>query len=129
MRSTLPCRFVESHHLGEAGPPPVSHLPVSHLPVSHPRRTNPALAQVIDKLNADHVVVAGHLEQVEAAAKAPGELDTPQQRSRLVNALETLARDPLAHLDFEEEQIRPTLRTWTGWAPRTNSPAAANAAN
>src|SRR5262249_24425552 len=98
------CRFVEAHHFGE-----------THHLFPHLRRINPDLAAVLDKLDADHVAVAGHLEQVEAAAKALGELGTPEQRSRLVNALEALARDLLAHLDFEEERLGPTLRTLTHW--------------
>jgi iron-sulfur cluster repair protein YtfE (RIC family) len=98
------CRFVEAHHFGE-----------THHLFPHLRRANPALATVIDKLDADHTAVAGHLEQVEAAARALGEFGTPEQRSRLVNALNVLARDLLTHLDFEEEQLGPTLRTLTRW--------------
>jgi len=98
------CHFVESHHLAE-----------THHLFPRLRRINPALAPVIDKLDADHVVVAGHLEEIETAATALGELGTPEQRSRLIDSLETLSRDLLTHLDFEEEHISPTLRTLTHW--------------
>jgi hemerythrin superfamily protein len=98
------CRFVESHHLAE-----------TRLLFPRLRDSDPALEPVIDKLNADHVVVAGHLERVEAAARALDELGTPRRRSRLIDALDALSRDLLAHLDFEEEQVAPTLRTWARW--------------
>ncbi|UIX31947.1 hemerythrin domain-containing protein [Streptomyces sp. GQFP] len=98
------CQFVESHHMGE-----------THHWFPELRRSNPALGPVIDKLDADHVVIADHLEEVEAAAKALGHLKTAKERSRLINAIESLSRDLLAHLAFEEEQVNPTLRTWTRW--------------
>jgi hypothetical protein len=98
------CHFVEGHHYGET-----EHWFPELV------RTNPALAPVVDKLNADHIVVAAHLEAVHAAGDALAELDTPEQRSRLVCALEDLSRDLLAHLAYEEEQVSPTLRTWTRW--------------
>jgi iron-sulfur cluster repair protein YtfE (RIC family) len=98
------CRFVESHHLYE------SH---HWFPVL--LRKNPALGPVIDKLNADHEVVAGHLEAVADASAALGELDAPQRRQQLVDAIEVLARDLLEHLDLEEERLNPTLRGLTDW--------------
>ncbi len=98
------CRFVESHHLAETG-----HF------FPYLRRINPALGPVIEKLDADHVVVAGHLEEVEAAAATLVRTDGPEHRDALITALETLSRDLLVHLDFEEEQLNPTLRTLTRW--------------
>jgi hypothetical protein len=97
------CRFVHGHHTLED-----THL----FPAL--RRSNPALGPVVDKLEADHVVVARDLERIEAAA---GELvtGTGEARARLVDALNALADHLLAHLEYEEEQISPTLRTWTGW--------------
>jgi hypothetical protein len=95
------CRFVHGHHTLED-----THL----FPAL--RRSNPALGPVVDKLEADHVVVARDLERIEQAA---GELVGGGSRADLVEALTALADHLLAHLEYEEEQISPTLRTWTGW--------------
>jgi hypothetical protein len=47
--------------------------------------------------------------------RAIGGQEDGAPRQRLVDALERLAEDLLAHLRFEEEQISGTLRTWTRW--------------
>jgi hypothetical protein len=36
-------------------------------------------------------------------------------RLAIVTALRTLSEDLLAHLQYEEEHISDTLRTWTRW--------------
>lgn len=98
------CRFVHSHHHAE-----------SMMLFPELRRADPALDPVVDKLEADHVHVSGLLDEVEAAA---GDLDTaenPETRRWLAGALDTLSVDLLAHLQYEEEQISPTLRTWAAW--------------
>ena len=75
------------------------------------RRVNPALRPVIDKLEADHVAVAGHLDQVEAAA---GRIVADEAaRADLATALAGLAAHLLTHLDYEEDNLAPTLRRLT----------------
>jgi hypothetical protein len=98
------CRFVHLHHHTE-----------SALLFPELRRTNPALSPVVDKLEADHAAVSDLLDEVEAAARALSGREDPSIRKRLVGALHSLATDLLAHLQYEEEQISGTLRTWTHW--------------
>jgi hemerythrin-like domain-containing protein len=81
------------------------------------RRSNPALGPVVDKLEADHRDVSVHLAAVEAASEELAQDPGAEVRHRLVQALQALAADLLTHLDFEEEQISPTLRTWDRWPP------------
>jgi hypothetical protein len=103
------CHFVELHHRLESA----ALFPAVRARV-------PDLGPVIDKLEADHQVVAGHLDDVEAAiralgaaGRARGAADGDSGRGDLIAALERLAADLLTHLDFEEESLGPTLRTWT----------------
>jgi hypothetical protein len=70
---------------------------------------------VVDKLEADHAHVSGLLDEVEAASHQLGQAGEPAARGRLVTALRTLSADLLAHLEYEEEHISGTLRTWTRW--------------
>jgi hemerythrin-like domain-containing protein len=77
------------------------------------RRANPALHNIIDKLEADHVVVAGHLDAVEAAADRI--LTDESARTELADALRGLAEHLLTHLDYEEANITPTLRRLRAW--------------
>jgi hypothetical protein len=79
------------------------------------RRIEPALDAVVRRLDADHEVVARHLEEITVAADAVGELDTADRRARLIAGIGALAADLLTHLDFEEEQLSPVLRTLTQW--------------
>jgi hypothetical protein len=98
------CGFVHVHHHGED-----AHL----FPAL--RRSNPALGPVVDKLEADHRRVADILDEVESGADALVRQDTPAGRDRIVDALNTLAEHLLAHLDYEEKHISPTLRSWARW--------------
>jgi uncharacterized membrane protein YccC len=98
------CRFVHSHHTHE-----------SALLFPALRESNPALNPVVDKLEADHAHVSDLLDEVEAASQQLGQAGAPAARGRLVTALRTLSDDLLAHLQYEEEQISGTLRTWTRW--------------
>jgi hypothetical protein len=98
------CRFVHAHHHAES----VLLFPAL-------RRANPAIGSVVDKLEADHVAVAGLLDHVEAAAADLADADDPAVRQRLIAALQALSTDLLAHLAYEEENIADTLRTMTGW--------------
>jgi hypothetical protein len=98
------CRFVHSHHSLE-----------SAMLFPELRRMNPALGPVVDRLEADHASVSVLLDDVGAAAQALGERDEPQARERLTGALQRLSTELLEHLDYEEEHISDTLRTWTAW--------------
>jgi len=98
------CRFVHSHHHAE-----------SLLLFPGVRRASPSLNSVVDKLEADHAMVSDLLDEVAAAARALNRQDDTPTRQRLAGALQRLAVDLLAHLQYEEEQIYPTLRTWSRW--------------
>ncbi len=98
------CRFVHLHHHIED----VALFPEL-------RRTNPALNPVVDRLEADHRLVSDYLDVIEAVAKGLGRNDTAEARQQLVDALEALAEHLLAHLEYEEIEISPTLLQWTDW--------------
>jgi hypothetical protein len=98
------CRFVHSHHHAES----IMLFPAL-------RQANPALNPVVDKLEADHLSVSRLLGEVETAARALGEREDPAVRERLAGALNDLSTDLLAHLEYEEENISGTLRTWSRW--------------
>jgi hypothetical protein len=96
------CNLVHTHH----------HLEdVAFFPGL--RRVNPGLCPVIDKLEADHVIVARYLDQVETAAAGLGTDEAA--RAELIGALRGLAGHLLTHLDYEETSLAPTLRRLTGW--------------
>ena len=98
------CRFVHSHHHAE-----------SALLFPQLQRSNPALGPVVDKLEADHAAVSGLLDDVSTAAMELASQEEAATRKRLIDALTDLSTVLLAHLDYEEEQISDTLRSWTGW--------------
>lgn len=97
------CRFVHGHHSLEDQALFPALL-----------ESNPGLSLVIDKLEADHREIAVLLDEIEESI---GELqwdESPSPRQRLVGALDSLSENLLAHLDYEEEALSPTLRSWTG---------------
>lgn len=96
------CRLVHSHHNGEDA-----------LLFPYLRCFNPALATVVDRLQADHGVISNYLDEVEAATNRLG-LDE-SARITLAEALNGLAEHLLTHLDYEEASIIPTLQRMTGW--------------
>jgi hypothetical protein len=98
------CRFVHSHHHAE-----------SALLFPRLRLANPALGPVVDKLEADHATVSDLLDDVSAVAADLASHEEPTTRKRLIDALGDLSTVLLAHLDYEEEHIAGTLRTWAGW--------------
>jgi iron-sulfur cluster repair protein YtfE (RIC family) len=98
------CRFVHTHHTIED----MALFPAL-------RRANPGLGPVIDKLMADHRAVSRLLDEIEAGANALLVQDGTTARTRVVDALNDLATDLLAHLAFEEEAIGPTLLEWEEW--------------
>jgi iron-sulfur cluster repair protein YtfE (RIC family) len=93
------CRFVHSHHNAEDA----LFFPTL-------RAANPDLAPVVDKLEADHRTVSDLLDEVEAAAGGLDEDDDPS-RTRLADGLKELAAELLVHLDFEELEAGPTIRS------------------
>ncbi len=101
------CHFVHSHHQLES----MALFPGL-------RRVNPALNPVVDQLEADHLRISGQLTEVEAAAGALGEADDPAARAHLIQALQRLSDDLLAHLAYEEAEISGTLRTLSSWPLR-----------
>lgn len=98
------CRVVHAHHSLED----VHLFPAV-------RRADPALAAVVDRLEADHLKISDHLDAVEAATRNLGDADGPPERERLVAALDGLAEHLLAHLSFEEAAIGPILSQWRQW--------------
>jgi iron-sulfur cluster repair protein YtfE (RIC family) len=98
------CRFVHSHHNAE-----------DWLLFPALRRSSPAMEPVVDKLEADHREVSGHLDEVEAACDGLVRDDNTSARDRVVVSLNTLAEQLLAHLAYEEEAVAPTLRSWKYW--------------
>ena len=91
------CSLVHGHH---------HHEDAAWFPAL--RHVNPELHSVIDKLEADHVVVSGYLDAVAAAAARISTDDSA--RSVLADALRGLADHLLTHLDYEETSLAPTLR-------------------
>ena len=73
------------------------------------RATAPEIAAGVDRLEADHRVVAEHLRTVEDAAAGLTD-GLPGDRRRLVDALLRLETDLLDHLAREEALLRPVLR-------------------
>jgi iron-sulfur cluster repair protein YtfE (RIC family) len=98
------CRVVHAHH----GLEDADMFPAL-------RRSNPQLATVVDKLEADHRAISELLDDVEEAARQLDDATVNPARGRLVTALAQLEQDLLAHLAFEEESIASTMRRWEQW--------------
>jgi iron-sulfur cluster repair protein YtfE (RIC family) len=98
------CRVVHAHH----GLEDADMFPAL-------RRSNPALSTVLDKLESDHRVISGLLDEVEESAKLLDDTAANPARQRLVAALARLEVDLLAHLAFEEESVASTMRRWEQW--------------
>ena len=92
------CRFVHGHHSLED----VMLFPAV-------REAAPDIAREVDRLEADHRVIAEHLLAVEDAAAGLTD-GLPGDRRRLVDALRALEDDLLDHLSREEALLRPVLR-------------------
>jgi iron-sulfur cluster repair protein YtfE (RIC family) len=92
------CYFVHSHHNAE-----------NALFFPELRDTNPAINPVIDRLEAEHRRVSEQLNAVEAAAKALSDDDGEPARRAVADALRTLGDSLLAHLDYEERNLEPTV--------------------
>lgn len=95
------CRFVHMHHNAEDA----LFFPTL-------RAVNSDLAPVIDKLEDDHRLVSELLDSVESAAAA---LDDEQRSRQLLSErLDALAEELIAHLDYEELNAGPTIRSLDG---------------
>ncbi len=92
------CRFVHGHH----GLEDAALFPAV-------RAQAPAVAAEVDRLEADHRVIAEHLHVVEDAAAGLTD-GLPGDRRRLLEALRTLQTDLFDHLGREEALLRPVLR-------------------
>jgi iron-sulfur cluster repair protein YtfE (RIC family) len=95
------CRIVHTHHTIED----VALFPAI-------RRSKPELGSVVDRLESDHRKVSHLLDEIEAGADALLVQDGMTTRVRVVDALNDLTTDLLAHLEFEEEAIGPILLEW-----------------
>ena len=95
------CRFVHMHHNAE-----------DSLFFPRLRAANPDVNPVIDKLEADHRTVSDLLDEVEAAAADLDGEDMPARKC-LADGLRALAGELLAHLDYEELEAGPTIRSLT----------------
>ena len=93
------CRFVHSHHNLEDA----AFFPAL-------RQANPALDPVVDKLEADHRAVSDLLDAVEESADVLTKVDSEAVRRAVADALNALAAELLAHLEYEELNAGPTIR-------------------
>ncbi|GAA1518510.1 hypothetical protein GCM10009677_59900 [Sphaerisporangium rubeum] len=91
------CRVVHHHHSLESS----ALFPAL-------RRADPGLSDTVDRLEADHRKVADLLDRTEAVTGRLTE-ESAASRRDLVEALTELSDHLLAHLDFEEQAIGPTL--------------------
>jgi hemerythrin-like domain-containing protein len=86
------CRLVTGHHSLED----VAMLP-------HLRRVQPDLGPVIDRLEEEHVLIHGVLEEVDRAlVRFVGD---PAHGARLQDAVDLLTDTLLSHLSYEEHQL------------------------
>lgn len=93
------CNFVHSHHHAEDADF-----------FSELRETNPAINPVIDRLQSEHRRVSDDLDAVETAAHCLAEDDGRQARQAVVDTLQALRENLLAHLDYEELNVEATVR-------------------
>jgi iron-sulfur cluster repair protein YtfE (RIC family) len=98
------CRIMHAHHSIED----VMMFPAL-------QRVNPDLGPIVDKLMADHRQVSRLLDEIEASARALVLEDGTSIRVRIINALGDLATDLLAHLEWEEEALGPTILELEEW--------------
>ena len=83
------------------------------------RAADPSIGGLLDRMEADHLAIAGAMEQVVAAAT---EYETsPAGRDGVLHALSALRGVLDPHLRAEEDEILPiasatvTQQQWTGW--------------
>ena len=83
------------------------------------RRLNPGASDVLDQMDADHLAIAPHMEEVTAAASAYEKSATG--REALVSAVSDLRGTLDPHLRREEDEMMPivastlTAAQWDAW--------------
>ena len=90
------CRFVTGHHTLEDR----SVFP-------HLRRSDPALVPVLDRLEAEHLVIHDVLEQLDDALV--GLVSGTSGTAELHRVVDRLSTTLLDHLSFEEDELVPAL--------------------
>ncbi|ROP45042.1 hemerythrin domain-containing protein [Pseudokineococcus lusitanus] len=88
------CRVVTAHHTLED----VSMLP-------HLRAAEPGLGPVVDRLEAEHLVIAEVLERVDRALVAAVAEPGPEGVAAVGLAVDLLSDVLLSHLSYEEHQL------------------------
>lgn len=96
------CHFVHGHHHHE-----------DQLWFPTLRRLNPDLHAVIDRLQSDHKIVSKLLDEIEAIAARI--VEDESARPQLVQALNRLSEHLLAHLEYEETHLAPTVNRIQSW--------------
>jgi iron-sulfur cluster repair protein YtfE (RIC family) len=95
------CQTLDSHHRNE-----------DTLLFPAVRRAAPHLAATVDRLEADHLIVAALLTKIDEFAH---DLTDTSTRQALVDALDDLSSNLLRHLDLEEASLQPILESWSSW--------------
>jgi hypothetical protein len=107
------CDFVAAHHATE-------DALMFPMLLQHADGQVADLAQVIDKLKAEHRALAGYLDRAQhAVAALSGE---PATRSAAVHAVQDVARHLTAHLDEEEQRLGPALNAVSRVVPEHEVP-------
>ena len=79
------------------------------------RAQDPSLGGVVDRLEADHLVVHAITDRIAAVADRVPSDASGISRFELVAALTELEQHLLGHLTFEEESLEPLLSSWESW--------------
>lgn len=98
------CRFVNAHHAFEDQ----ALFPTI-------RAQDPSLSAVVDRLEADHLVVHAITDWIAAVADRVPSDASGVSRFELVAALTELEEHLLGHLAFEEASLEPILSSWDSW--------------
>jgi hypothetical protein len=93
--------------------------------LEHAGGDQPELAAVVDKLQADHLVLTGYLDEVERALAAGP--DDPAARAAAVPAVERLSEHLHAHLAYEETQLAEALNAISRVVSEDQVPASPSA--
>lgn len=91
------CRIVTGHHTLE-----------DHSMFRHLRSSDPAVVPVVDRLEQEHVVIAGVLEEVDRALVglvSGGTGDTSAALEEFAATVDLLADALLSHLSYEEREL------------------------
>jgi Hemerythrin HHE cation binding domain len=97
------CRFVHSHHRAEDA-----------LLFPALRAVDPSMDPIVDRLEGDHARVSDLLDAIDDAAQALSGTDADKARRRVVDRLQELHSELLAHLDYEELDAGPAMRRLEG---------------